>query len=170
MMSMTMRGSRFMVAAAITALLAAALAAAVLVQQAGADPATMRLKGTFDTPLVGGPACDSPVGLCFAGEFRGSLKGPSEGTVASLTPTAQPGVFLGDATATIHDRRGDVICAHEQFVFNGSPDSDGQYAFLCEITGGTGRYSGARGYLYGIGTAPPGTGQDSGTYHGEITR
>lgn len=129
---------------------------------------SLPMSGTFETPTFTGPSCPSPVGLCFAGQFRGTLTGPSEGVLNSLTPTAQAGVSLGDAFVVIRDRHGDVVCSNQQVIVNLSPTSDGEFSFVCEITSGTGRYAGATGYLHGTGTAPPGTGQDSGTYAGKI--
>jgi hypothetical protein len=155
--------SRVLAAGVIACALAAGLAGG-----AGATPRSLPMIGTFDTPTFSGPSCPSPVGLCFAGQFRGTLAGPGDGSVNSLTPTAQAGVLLGDGIAVIHDHRGDVVCGHEQVIVSVSQPGDGEYSFVCEITSGTGRYAGATGYLYGTGHAPPGTGQDSGTYAGKI--
>jgi hypothetical protein len=124
--------------------------------------------GTFNTPTFSGPSCPSPVGLCFAGTVRGTLNGRAEAVANSLTPTAQAGLSLADASIVFHDLRGDLSCSHQQVIFNLSPASDGEFSLVCEITSGTGRYTGATGYLYGTGNAPPGTGQASGTYAGKV--
>jgi len=135
---------------------------------AGATPRSLPMRGIFDAPPFGGPSCPSPVGLCFAGQFRGTLNGPALVVANSLTPTAQAGVFLADASVVIHDLRGDVSCSHQQVIANLTPASDGEFSIVCEITSGTGAYAGATGYLYGTGNAPPGTGQASGTYAGKV--
>src|SRR4051812_41654502 len=126
----------------IAVILAAAAVVIGLVSQATADPGTLKVKGTFENQVFSGAGCTSPVDLCIKGTFKGSLKGPDETAVSSLTPTQTPEVVLGHALLTIHDKRGDVTC-DEQFVYNVSPASDGHFAFLCEITSGTGRYAGA---------------------------
>jgi hypothetical protein len=151
----------------IAVIVTAAAAAGGLASQATAAPQTVKVKGTFKNPLVTGPGCDSPVGLCFEGRFHGSLNGPDEGVVNSLTPTQTPDVSQGQADLTIHDKRGDLTCS-EEFVLNTSPTGDGQFAFLCEITGGTGRYAGASGYLQGAGITPPATATSTGAYVGVI--
>jgi hypothetical protein len=89
--------------------------------------------------------------------------------VLSVTPTQQPGVALFDASFTIHTRSGDLTFAHEQVVYNTSPSGNGELSILAEITGGTGRYAGATGYVQGVGISPPSTGVTTGTYVGKIT-
>jgi hypothetical protein len=152
----------------IVVIVTAAAAGAGLASQATAAPHTLKVKGTFKNPLVTGPECASPVDLCFKGNFYGSLKGPDEGVVNSLTPTQTPDVSHGQADLTIHDKRGDLTC-NEEFLYNTSPTSDGHVAFLCEITGGTGRYAGASGYIEGVGITPPETATTTGAYVGVIT-
>jgi hypothetical protein len=148
--------------------MAAAVAATALATPATAEPGTLKVKGTLANQSFSGPSCASPVALCFKGEFRGSLKGPDEGIVNSLTPTSEPDVVFGEANLKIHDKYGDLTC-HELFVYNISPTGDGPLSWLCEITSGTQRYAGASGYLYGTANAPPSTGVTTGTYHGVIT-
>jgi hypothetical protein len=153
----------------IAVILAAAAAVGIgLASQATADPGTVKVKGTFENQVFSGAGCTSPVDLCIKGAFKGSLKGPDEASVSSLTPTQTPDVVVGQALITIHDKRGDLTC-DEPFVYNVSPTSDGEFAFLCEITGGTGHYAGATGYLRGMGITPPATAVSSGTYAGVIT-
>jgi hypothetical protein len=151
----------------IAVTIAAAAAGAGLAGQAAAAPKTVKVQGTLKNQVVTGADCPSPVDLCFKGAFYGSLKGPDEAIVNSLTPTQTPDVFLGQASATIHDKRGDLIC-DEEFLYNTSPTSDGHFAYLCEITGGTGRYAGASGYIRGSGITPPEIAQSLGTYVGVI--
>lgn len=153
----------------VVASIAATVAGASLASQATAQPATVNVKGTFANQIFTGPTCAAPAGLCFKGRFLGDIEGPDAGSVNSLTPTQQPDVVLGDASTTIHTRAGDLTCAHEQFVLNTSPASDGHFAWLCEITSGTGRYAGASGYLQGVGVTPDPAKPSTGTYVGKIT-
>jgi len=147
---------------------AAAVGGAAVASPAAANPGALKVHGTIKNLSFAGPNCASPVPLCFKGEFRGSLKGPDEGTVNSLTPTPQPGVVLGDATLKIHDKHGDLTC-QELFLYDTSPAGDGPVSWLCRITNGTKRYAGASGYLRGTGTASPSTGETTATYDGVIT-
>jgi hypothetical protein len=146
----------------------AAAVGAGLASQATAAPQTLKVKGTVKNDTVTGPDCVSPIDFCFKGQFYGSLKGPDEGIVNSLTPTQTPDVYEVHADLTIHDKRGDLTCS-EEIVYNTFPTGDGHFAFVCEITGGTGRYAGASGYLEGAGHAPPATGESTAAYVGVIT-
>jgi hypothetical protein len=148
-------------------IVATAVAGTAPAGQAAGKPGVVKVKGTIHNQSFSGPNCASPVDLCFQGEVRGSLAGPDEGVVHALTPTSEPGVVFGDATLTIHDKRGDLIC-HELFLYNVDPTGDGHFTFLCEITSGTGRYAGASGYLQGMGTASVTTGETTATYRGVI--
>lgn len=151
----------------IAIVVAAAVGGAAVASPVAAKPGTVKVKGTFENQIFSGPKCASPVQLCVKGEFRGSLKGPDEAVAHSITPTNEPDVVLGDMTLKIHDKRGDLTC-HELFLFNTAPSGEGPFSWLCEITGGTGRYAGASGYLQGIGLSPPSTGASTGTYRGVI--
>ena len=87
----------------------------------------------------------------------------------SITPTAQPDIALVDASVTIHTRDGDLHFEHEQILYNINPTGRGEFAWILEITSGTGRYAGATGYIQGAGNAPPATGLSTSRYIGEIT-
>jgi hypothetical protein len=154
--------ARFM-ALAVTGIMATALYTA----GAHAEPKSLPIHGTLASHAVSGPSCTSPTGLCFVGETKGSLHGPAEFLVEAVTPTATPDVSIVSGSLTIHDSLGDVFC-HEEAVLNTSASGDGEFAFLCEITGGTGKWAGASGYIQSVGTVPPSTGQGVGDYTGAI--
>jgi hypothetical protein len=143
--------------------------AGVASQVATAQPGPVTVKGTFDSQTVTGPSCTAPTGQCFKGAFHGSIKGHTAGALLSTAPTQQPDVVLIDASFTIHTRSGDLTFAHEQIVYNTSPSGEGEFSILAELTGGTGRYAGATGYVLGVGTRPLSTGVAKGTYVGRIT-
>jgi hypothetical protein len=149
------------------AIVAAAGVAGVVASQATAHSGAMKVKGTFDTQTFTGPRCAAPTGQCFEGTFRGSFRGPVDGSLTSVTPTQQPGVVLIDVSSTIHTPRGDLISDHQQIVSDTSPSGRGEFSVLSEISGGTGRYAGATGYLQGVGTMSP-SGHSTGAYVGEI--
>jgi hypothetical protein len=147
----------------------AAVGGAGVASHATAHPGTLKVKGTFESQSFTGPTCTAPTGQCFKGTFHGSLRGTTEGSLLSLTPTQQPDVVLIDVSSTIHTPHGDLTSSHQQIVSNASPSSSGEFSVLSEITGGTGRYAGATGYLQGVGTLSPSTGMRTGTYVGQIT-
>jgi hypothetical protein len=147
---------------------AAAAGGAAFANPAAAGSGTVKVKGTLANQSFTGPDCPSPVDLCFKGKISGSLNGPDEGIVQSLTPTSDPDVVFGEADLKIQDKQGDLNC-RELFVLNISPTGDGHFSWVCEITGGTRRYAGASGYLHGIGNASPTTGETTATYRGMIT-
>jgi hypothetical protein len=151
---------------AIAATVAAAGAGAA--SQATAHPGTLKVKGTFGTQSFTGPNCTAPTGRCFEGAFHGSIRGPVTGSLTGVTPTQQSEVVLIDVSSTIHTPRGDLNSAHQQIVSNTSPSGNGEFSVLSEITSGTGRYAGARGYLQGVGTMSP-SGLSTGSYAGKIT-
>jgi hypothetical protein len=145
----------------------AGVAGAAVASQATAHSGALKVKGTFETQTFTGPTCAAPTGQCFAGTFRGSVRGPVDGSLTSVTPTQQPGVVLIDVSSTIHTPRGDLTSGHQQIVSNTSPTGSGEFSVLSEISSGTGRYAGATGYLQGVGTMSP-SGHSTGTYVGEI--
>jgi hypothetical protein len=140
-----------------------------LASQAAAQPGTVKVKGTFDSQTVTGPSCTAPTDQCFEGAFHGSLHGSTHGSLLSVIPTQQSDVVLIDASLTLHTPHGDLTFAHEQIVYNTSPSGNGEFSILAEVTGGTGRYTGATGYIQGVGTRPLSTGVARGSYVGEIT-
>jgi len=155
--------------AAVATLVAGAAGIAGLAAQANAEPAVLKVTGHIETLLAASPDCTAPAGLCFAGDVKGVLSGSIKGDINSVVPTQQSGVSLVDVTTTIHTHDGDLSFAHEQVVYNTTPSGRGEFSWVMEITGGTGRYAGASGYLQGAGNAPPATGISTSPYVGEIT-
>jgi hypothetical protein len=138
--------------------------------QATAKSSVLKVKGHYRSQLAQGPDCQAATGQCFAGRIYGrALSGSFTGGINSITPTAQEGVMLIDAATTIRTRRGSLHFAHQQAVYNVTPIGRGEFSWILRITGGTGRFAGATGYLAGAGNTPPSTGRSTSTYFGEIT-
>jgi hypothetical protein len=154
---------RAFAAAAAAALVIAATQ--VVGSSAGADPKTIRVNARITSQTFGGPSCPSPFGLCAAGQIRGTLNGPFEVVVTNVIPSTTPNVIFATASVVFHDRRGDLFCT-EDFAFN--PAADQSFGVICQITGGTGRWAGATGYLVGYGFLPPGETQTTGVITGKI--
>jgi hypothetical protein len=142
------------------------LAGALVAPVASAGTRTQIMAGTFQGVAFSGPGCTSPVNLCSDGSIHGFLNGPQELVVQSFTATPTPNVSVIDSTVVIHDSRGDVACK-EDIAYNATPGGDGEFGGLCEITGGTGHWAGATGYLQIVGTFPPGQPKSSGLYVGK---
>ncbi len=156
------RGSR--VVRTFSAVLLSAIIATALVGTAGADSASVRVQGTLRSEAVTGPDCSSPVGVCFAGTFKGALRGTGDFAATSVTPTSTPDVVLISGDLTIHDRDGDLSCS-EQALLN---TATGEFVFVCEITSGTGKWVGASGSFQASGTIEGTVG--TGRYEGKITK
>ncbi len=134
----------------LAAVLAVVLGVGVLADQAGAGSKAPPVHGSIKSQSIIGPACTSPVGRCFVATFKGTLQGSAEFVGNSMTPTSQPGMMLINGNFLIRDKHGDVTCI-EDSLLNTAPGSDGEFVFLCEITGGTGKWAGASGYLQATG-------------------
>lgn len=115
--------------------------------------------------------CQSPVGLCIAGEYRGMVKGGFEGTATSLIPTADTpttNVVLFTSDSTIHakvmGKTGDLIIKNAGAFRN----PGGDIIDLQVIAGGTGELAGATGALRASGTFDFDAGMGESEYTGSI--
>ncbi|GAA2806131.1 hypothetical protein GCM10010470_46740 [Saccharopolyspora taberi] len=118
--------------------------------QTEAGPESLQAHGSIRSQTITGPACTSPVGRCFVATFEGTIQGSAEFVGNSITPTSQPGMMLINGNFSIHDKHGDIACV-EDSLLNTAPGGDGEFVFLCEITGGTGKWDGSSGYLQATG-------------------
>ena len=116
--------------------------------------------------------CDSPVGLCIAGEYSGVIKGNFEGDATSLvpsadTPTTNALLFTSDSVihAHIHGKEGDLIVKNAG-VFR--TVGEGEILDLQTIVGGTGELAGATGVLRASGSFNSATGTGESEYIGNV--
>ena len=118
-----------------------------------ADASTVSVSGSYSfsfTPL----GCRSTVGItCYTGNMRGGIAGGLEAAMLAGTPTVPLGVFNALADVVVHTSTGDLRCTVNGVINTSSPD--GEIAALCVITGGTHRWTGARGYLQWWGNTTP---------------
>lgn len=119
---------------------------ALFAGNASADSTVSTVNGHVSDEVVAGPDCQSPVGFCTSGEVTGGIQGHLDFTITSLTPVGPDGVLAFTAVSTISTSEGDLHCV-DSGSFNTAPGSDGEGVHLCVLTGGTGRYAGASGYL-----------------------
>jgi hypothetical protein len=138
---------------------------------ASADTVCRTVRGSYVERAVPGPDCDSPVGLCIEGTYRGDIRGSFEGRATSLvatadTPATSVQLFTSDSsiTAALGGRRGTIVIKNAGAF---SAASDGSIVDLQRIVGGTGDFAGATGALRAEGTFSFATGGTS-TWKGEI--
>jgi hypothetical protein len=134
-----------------------AAAAVVLAAASSAAPKTVPLHGhMLDVANFFGPSCPSPTGVCSSFTATGSIQGEGVVSVDSL-PNAEG---ISRAHTVITTKKGELRC-NEQALFD-LVGADHAFVDLCVITGGTGAYEGATGYIQEVGTF------DFATNHGEI--
>ncbi|MEA2716920.1 MAG: hypothetical protein QOI56_1886 [Actinomycetota bacterium] len=149
-----------------TLLLMFALASVPLLLTTRAEGAakTTKLAGILRNQLdpVG---CTSPIGLCLKGNFYGSLTGPNTGVGFLFVPEAD-GVIFGKSHVVIHDRYGDVQCTSSSSFDTAADGNNNPFSDLCIITGGTGKWNGASGWIHAFGNG--GSTGNAAEYRGEI--
>ena len=156
-------------------LLALAGAALVVLTASGtadAGVACKSVEGSYDEHIAAGTVCDSPVGLCIAGDYKGDIKGAFTGSATALIPTGDTPVttvtlFTSDSTitATVHGRRGTLIIKNAG-GFTQHPD--GSIIDLQTIVGGTGQLAGTSGSLRASGTFSFATGTGHSQWQGTV--
>lgn len=123
-----------------------------------------RAEGTTNTRIAGiirshvvsvEEGCESPIGVCLAGNFYGSLYGPNE-AVGFLFIPQEDGVIFGKSHVVVHDRQGDLFCtSSSSFDLNFADGNGSPFSDLCIITGGTGHWEGAEGWFHTFGNGGP---------------
>ena len=112
---------------------------------ASADSGVKTVNGHVEDQVVA-EGCGSPYGICTAGRLTGGIQGDLTFPITNLAPTNSPGVLFFTAVSTIRTTTGDIYC-DDSGSFNTAAGSSGEGVHLCQITGGTGEYVGASGYL-----------------------
>lgn len=130
------------------------------------------VSGHYQERDASGPDCTSPVGLCIAGEYRGSIRGTFSGEATSLVPTADTpttGVVLFTSDSRIDARIGrdtGRLVIKNAGAFR--TVADGSIVDVQTIVGGTGDFAGATGAIRASGTFSAGSGTSS--YTGTVCR
>ena len=134
-------------------------------QRSEAASSTRTLNGFFNNIRnFAGPDCPSFV--CSAFESRGTFNGPGVVVVEGFSDAFTPPEAVSAAHTVIHDIYGDVFC-DELAIFDLGP-GDHPFVDQCMITGGTGRYAGASGYIQEVGTFSFETNHGDAHYHGKL--
>ena len=123
--------------------------------QSAAGERCVRVTGSYVEQVVSA-GCQSPVGLCIAGTYRGDIDATFTGAATTIVPTADTPVssvslFTSDSTITgrVKSWRGTLTIKNAgSFTAAG----DGSIVDLQTIVGGTGQLSGATGFIRASGT------------------
>ena len=155
--------------ATATALLAAFAILAGLPAPAEACP--HHLRGQLEAAPAPPELCSSPWGWCTDGELKGPLRGDYFYTFTDMISAGRPEApwltyYAGNVEITL--RNGDSIFGIDNGTIDLDPAGTGAYASVMIVTGGTGAYEGATGYLVIGGTIDLATGEAAGTYDGQI--
>ncbi len=164
-----MNVSRTLRAAGTTGI-AVLAALALSAGQSAAGDRCVQVSGSYVEHAVSGPDCQSPVGLCIAGTYRGDIDASFAGAASSIVTTADTpatSVSLFTSNSTISGRigpwRGTLTIKNAgSFAAAG----DGSIVDLQTIVGGSGQLSTATGFIRASGTfslADGGRSQYAGT-------
>jgi hypothetical protein len=150
-------------------LLGASLAVALLwPSSSNSTPNTVPLHGKMlNIANFFAPACPSVTGVCSSFTAIGSIQG--EGVVEIDTPPNPTGRFpraISDAHTVITTKKGELHCT-ETAIFD-VQGADHAFVDLCLITGGTGIYDGASGYIQEVGTFDFAANRGELDYYGEL--
>jgi hypothetical protein len=153
---------------ALSALLLSAALVAFASGPASAKPDFVN--GRFDLQASTGPHCPPPLQICMSGSVNGKVNGTFTFQPATFEPTASlPSTLLTTGTATVQDGTDSLQCEHAGAlqIGNDGPNAHGPFVSLCIITGGTGKWAGAQGYLRISGTFTL-AGGGAGSYDGTL--
>lgn len=96
-----------------------------------------------------------PLGICMRGTVDGKVHGTFTFVPAHFDSTVDsPTTLLTTGTASVEAKGGTFECKHAGAIEVGQdgPKADGPFVSLCNITGGTGKWAGATGYMRITGT------------------
>ena len=152
---------------AVFVVMGALVMTATAADVAHAEKQSRRVTGHihFDA-IERGPSCPSPVGNCWRETYTGGIEGVGKTAVQRYTPSDPPNVLFINEDEIIHTNDGDITAKISAAYDSTSPDK--QFASLHVITGGTGRYVGASGWLQLTGVATNGALNAEADYAGMI--
>jgi hypothetical protein len=145
----------------------AACAGLFAVTGPAASAAPQAVNGFFRVQAATGPDCTSAVGVCLAGEVSGRIKGAfsfAATEIIATTDTPATGVLATIGDAVVETADGDIVC---KLTGSLQITGDGPFVSICVVTGGTGKWTGATGYLRTSGSFVFAAG-GTGTYDGKV--
>ena len=153
---------------ALAALVASASLLGFASGPASAEPDAVN--GHFDLQASTGPECPPPLHICMSGRVNGKVNGTFNFQPATFeSTTGMPTTLLTTGTATVESGADTLRCEHAGAlqIGNDGPNADGPFVSLCIVTGGTGKWAGAQGYLRITGTFTL-TAGGAGSYDGTL--
>ncbi len=144
------------------------LVAGVGLAPAGASSSVKPVVARFSEQAVTGPTCGAPSGLCTVGTFVGGIRGPYEHELLRSIPWDTPNVIVVSTTMIVHTDDGDLF-ATGSGALSTAPGGRGEFSDLEIISGGTGKWLNASGYLQCVGTFTEAAGGE-GVCRGEVVR
>jgi hypothetical protein len=115
----------------------------------GPADGALRVAGSIAFEVYESPVCGdagpSPVGRCSRETYTGDLRGSGDTAVLSLTPVDPPGLVVIAENEVLRLPDGELH-ARVNGVFNGAA-KDPEFSSMHTITGGTGRWASATGFL-----------------------
>ena len=151
----------------VAGLVLVACGSALAITGGPAAAAPEAVNGFFRVQAETGADCASSVGVCLRGTVSGRIKGDFSFVATSViatdaTPTTAAIVTTGDAVLATDE--GDILCTMTGTL---QLSGDGPFVSLCVVTGGTGAWATASGYLRTSGTFTF-AGGGAGTYDGNV--
>jgi hypothetical protein len=148
---MDKRGRRRYAASLGLVTLLAATAVAIIGASNATSKSTAIHGRMLDIQNFGGPGCGSATGVCSSFTATGSIKGEGKVFIDTFPADADGnGIAISRAHTVITTKKGNLTCT-EEALFD-LPGADHAFVDLCVITGGTGIYAGATGYIQEVGT------------------
>ncbi len=126
--------------------------------------APQRVNGHFDLQTSSGPDCASPFGVCMTGTVSGRIKGTFSFTAMSLLGTSEADVIVTTGDAVVDTGEGTILC---KLTGTLQLNDEGPFVGLCVVTGGTGDWTTASGFLRTTGNFALDAG-GTGTYDGKV--
>ena len=151
----------------ITAIWLIAFLSIVITSVAWARNDCYPVQGKFNSRTLPPGDCTSPVAFCTQGFLTGGLSADYEFVAQQFIPANEitvPAANFYTGFSYVHTRRGAIYLTD-----TGALDlAEGRISALLTVTGGTGYYEQATGYLYVYGASDPVTNTNRGRYRGEI--
>jgi hypothetical protein len=140
-----------------------AVAAIVIATGSDAAPGSIPLRGKMrDITQI---SCGSATHVCSTFVATGDINGDGLVSVDTFPNPAELG--FSKAHTVIHTAKGDLRCGNEGALFD-LTGADHAFVDLCLITGGTGTYDGASGYIQEVGTFDFAANRGELDYYGKL--
>ena len=134
------------------------------------DDGCKPVSGPFTSVLVGGPDCESPVGICTLGILEGNFHATYEFTMLTLAPIDpnNPAIVAYTGVSVITLRSGEKLFAQDTGIMDTTNPAAAPFETTATIVDGTGQY--VSGQIVATGILNLITGEAVGSHAGEICK